>query len=494
MPTLVYHASQIQSWRTEQLQLGQQIPEFSKQWSEHNSELIPLRDKLQILASQISSVEAQIHLAEWRNADDRAYHWQQNPYNHHYHHHSRPGLWHMVGDGIAAYNTASLYSELNRLTAERATKIHTMQRHIDGMESSRAQLDRANARLRWLEQHVQEGNIFLHTLSHNPAQLLTRLKQNLLQAFKKYDDENPANRSVQVRSCLLNSQQKLQCFADDPLQVDNKNLQINYLRLCAFIQDMYFQVHTAGKDQEFSNLLASILEGTHIATNGDLPDSLATGRPASSHFTELQQFNTTLFALSDQNLIQQEQSIFAESMQRLQKRVVYASELQNKINHAVEVIGLEVGKKAKHNQAIDYHFYNRALNDLYQLSFNPQDSHSAQHLGILAVSASGAPSVGKQVAGALAAVFGLLVVAASLACFFATMGGSSLLSGLGVAMGLSLLQSVIVVNVGLSLTAMAGTALSFWGSSKLNEGIRHGVSKELECVKDEALQPSLAPI
>ena len=497
MTNIIYNTPQIQSWQSELSPLSFQIQGHSNRVNEHNNALIPLQSQFQVLQSQISSIESQIALAELRASEDRRYHQQlayQYDYHHrhhHHHHHSpQPGFWHAVGDVASAINTGLLYSQLNSLRADIRPVQSQMQIHIDQINSSNAIIQNSRARIQWIEYHIAEGSKFLQTLRSRPSDLLTPLKNKIIDSFRRYNDKNPSGRSPQVRICLLNIEEKIDFFSSDPNQNDIRTLQINYLQFCAFLASMRIQVRSENKDEEFINLLDLIIDETHISSDGDLPDEMQTRSSASTLFAAIQRVKADLFLMNEQSLSIKEQSIFAEEVARIQTRVVYESELQNKINSAVRLIRLEVESKKQKNEDIDYHFYNRALKDLYQVAFHSQDHTTANHLGQLAESASGAPSVGKKVAGALIAVLGILVIAASIAFIALTAGVSSFLSGFGVALGLTLIQSQITICVCVPLTVLAGSGLTFWGSTKFKEGMQQGVSKELEAVKEEVLHPT----
>ena len=493
MTTIVYNSAQIKEWQTE-LPIKQSIiHEHSSIIQGLNQTLIPLQTQLQIVQGQISSVQSQITLAEMRNAQDANYHWHQSHHHNRHHYHSGTGFLHTIGDVLATINTVSLYSQLSSLNADRSRLEHEINPILQHVNSSRAIIQNAEARAQWLVHQIQAGTGFLHTLKNKPADLLNALKKRVANSFKRYDDDNPAGRSPQVRICLFAIQDKLDFFPSDPSLINSRNLQINYLRLCAFLEDMYRQVSSEGQDKGFNHILESLIENTHISLDGDLPDDMKTDFSKTQHFAQLQLEAAQLFAMSEQQLALTEQDIYTKKLQLIQARVVYDTLLQDKINSAVSLIHREVESKITRNEAVDYHFYNRALYDLHHLSIHSNDTNTIQHLAKLAESASGTPSTSKKVIGALIAVLGVLLIAASIACLIATACGSSFLSAAGVALGLSLIQSQIAVGVSLSVTAAVSGGLTFWGCTKFKEGMRQGVSKELIDVQEELLHPTTAP-
>ena len=488
MPSIIYNAANIQSWQNEAIGLRAQLQQQTQLVKDHNQALIPLQTRFQLLQSQINSVQSQITVAEIRSAEDRNYH-SHLTYPHHHHHPHRPGLLHTVGDVLSAMNLNALYNELRDLQNQSSHIERDMRPHLQHIDTSNAIIQRATQRIQWLDTHIANGPVFLNNLRTNPHKLVTQLKKDIADAFKLYDDTHPTERSVQVRICLYNLQEKLNYFLLLPQYVSTRNLQITYLQLCSVLQDMHQRVKDEGKDSEFSTLLSNLLEHTYISLNGDLPDDLQTGQTTSHYHADLERQNT-LFAISPERLMTLEQEHYEEELKYINSRVVIQNELQNKINSAVNVLSAEVDYKKQHNQFIDYHFYNRVLQDLHQVSAYPKDHATTRHLSQLASVAAGAPSIGKKVAGALMAVVGVILIAASVACLAATFGGSALASGFGMGLGVSLLSSQVVLGVSSSLTALTGMGLTFWGGFKFKEGLRQGLSKELEGLNDELAQPT----
>jgi hypothetical protein len=252
---------------------------------------------------------------------------------------------------------------------------------------------------------------------------------------------------------------------------------------------MHQKVISEGQNSEFTGLLNSLLDQTYI--NLDLPDDLQTHQTTAMHYNYLQQQNPGLFSISPERLTILEQERYHYELGHMQARISPQNKLQDKINSALKVLNDEVEAKKQRNEPIDYRFNNRVLADLSKIAAKPNDIATLQHLGTLANTAAGTPSLGKKIAGALLAIVGIALIATSVACLVATFGGSSFASSFGAALGLSLLQSQITLGIGSSLTALGGIGLSFWGGSKFKEGQRQGLSKELENVKQEALLPTL---
>ncbi|WP_127099165.1 hypothetical protein [Legionella sp. km772] len=493
MPT-VYNAANIQAWSTEALSLNSQKQHHQAIITENNQALIPLQSQLQLLQTQISTVQGQVTSYEIRNAQDNAFHWQQSHHHghhhgHHHHHHS-PGILHTAVDIFSAFELGRLRNQLSDLQADARRIEARMRPHLQLIENSSRIIQQTDSRLSWLNYHSNNGAIFLNTLSANPNELVNQLKRKITAAFQDYDDKHPQGLSPQVRICLFNLKERLAYLTLTPEQATINALQRNYLHLGALLQEMHNQVATEGLNQEFIQVLNSLLEETHLGA--DLPDALQTQQSKAEHYNYLQQQNPALFTVSPERLLVLEQERYHYEFSHLQERIAPSNALQNKINAALKVLNEELSAKKVKNEVIDYHFYNRVLADLAKISANPHDSKAIQHLGRLANVAVGTPSLGKKIAGVLLEILGIALIAASVTCLIATFGGSSFASSFGAALGLSLLQSQITLGISASLTALGGGALSFWGGIKFKEGQRQGLSKELENVHEEAMHPSFS--
>jgi hypothetical protein len=145
---------------------------------------------------------------------------------------------------------------------------------------------------------------------------------------------------------------------------------------------------------------------------------------------------------------------------------------------AIEAVAQEVGIKSTQEIIIDYHYYNRILFDLHAVANNPNDRKAKHHLSQLANVASGHPQIGKQIAGALLMIAGLLLIAASIALLVTTFGGSAPASAVGIGLGLK-----VTFAAGAALTATAAIGSTFFGVQKYKEGQqRQGLSQTLDTV------------
>jgi hypothetical protein len=249
------------------------------------------------------------------------------------------------------------------------------------------------------------------------------------------------------------------------------------------LQEMHNRVAQEGQDTEFKGILTTLLDSTHIASNGDLPDAMQTGQSTSTRFNFIAAQNPQ-FNITPEHLLVLEEQRYALKLSELESGI-YTDEIQKRARAVIDAIKAEVASKKIKNEPIDYRFYSRILEDMWQAMGHRQDQAAIQHLGLLANAASGSSSTGKKIAGALFALVGVLLIAASIACLVATFGGSALASGFGAALGLSLIQSQICLGITASVTAVAGTSLSFWGGFKFKDGMRQGLSKDIMDFKQE---------
>lgn len=346
----------------------------------------------------------------------------------------------------------------------------------------------------WLEKHLFDGNSFLQTLHNNPAELTYILHSKIMSMVNEYEKKHFIGLSPQVRISLLLIKTSLNALIDG---TDDPYIQRqNYLRVCAFLCELYFQVHTENKDKDFIQSIAKLLEDVHIQPSGDLPDALKSNFNAAAWYQSVKDARPDCFALSECNLLAVEQANYEYAVDLIMgPHQVSDSFLNKKINDVVWSIYDEVRHKRQKNKVIDYHFYTQLLQQLHFLSLHPEDKLTAQRLTTMAEHASGSPSVGKQVLGGLLVVLGVLTIAASITALAFTFGSSSILSAWGMALGLGLIQAQCVAGVSLSLTAVAGAGLTFWGGSAIKAGTRQGISRELLDLTEEALRspPSYTP-
>lgn len=491
---LIYNQSNITSWEAELTPLREQINANLQAIKQHNQALIPLQSQLENLQLQINSVETQLYIENLRNTQD----WHYHQHDSHHHHHQTTNFSHTVGDMLSVANTFSLNWQLSDLRLQYSQLENQIHPHRQNIAQANEMIQRAKARIQWIEKHVAEGELFLKKLNEKPADLLNELRDHLLQTFADYQDRHPLGRSPQVRICLFNIQEKLielgQPLVDTDMLYPSYNIifypsnkldQINYLRFCAFLWEMYHQVIREGRDEHFANLLQHLLEKTHIPEHGDLPDNLQTGNSADFYFLGIKNKNPALFAMTEQDLLLREPQIFSDELDLIQPFFQRQNVLQTQIETATYLIQAEINTKLQKNEEVDYHFYIHAMRGLNQALRTPYVKRVAERIGELAEVASGAPSLGKKVLGGFIVVLGILVIGGSLAGLAATCGGSSLLTAYGIGIGLSLIETQIGLAFGFSLTAVLGVGLTLFGSHVVKAGVRQGVSKALKDVQGE---------
>lgn len=491
MPT-VYNAANIQAWNAEILALKSQIQQERLVVAEHNQALNPLQAALQITQGKIQTVQAQLSVYELRNAQDQSYHWHQAHHHHHghpEHPHYHSSFLHTVSDIFSAFELARLRNELSDQQNEARRIEGKIRPYLEQITQHLNLINQAEQRLSWLNLHSNNGQAFLHKLKTKPDELVKPLKRKLSQSFHDYDDKHLEGLSAQVRICLLSLKDRLAYLSPAPEEAARHELQKNYLQVYALIQDMQSKVEREGQDPQFNQLLKSLIEESHLGE--DLPDELATQQSMAEHYQSLIQQNQSLFALSETELTQLEQSQYQQLQKQLQATHPANKSLATKITNAAKSLDEMLSTQQKAGLAIDYRFYNLILIDLNKIASNSQDNKALNHLNKLTNLAAGKPNVSKQLVGALITVLALALIAASIGCLVATFGGSSFASSFGMALGLSLLQSKITLGLSASFASLAGIGMTIWGLGKCQDGQRQGLSKELSAICEEGLHPSL---
>lgn len=467
MPTVVtYNQRNIASWEAELPILQQQLKEKSEERENARALLTPVLARLETLNAQLISVHTQISLESFGNR------------SHHHHGHSS------YNEGITL-----LESRLQALRDSRDKQEEEKYKLAATIASCTKDIDAANERTAWIKKHVPAAREFLDALTNRPSALIDELKAKIFTLLSRYDEDHPAGLPLQVRMCLFDIPAKLNALT----LADDKSPQVTYLRLCTFLWKM---VYETAADAEFIDTLKELIESTHVAEFGDLPDSLATGSLAQDHFRKAVRANDQLLTPSEVHFLclEQERFNFCSKQGRIQAQSCSNPHLKSKILNAFNLIDLDIQRLRQEGKDIDYHFYTRAVNDLAHIAANPQDLAAGQRLAKLTEVASGAPDRRKQVLGALAVVVGVLLIAASIAGFVMTFGGSSFASAFGVSLGLSLVSSQIALGIGSGVVSTVGLGMTFFGEQKRESGLRQGLSKELNDIKDDVLNADQAMV
>ena len=394
---VVYNAENVQFWTAKLPLLEQQKQDNSQIIVEQEQFLTPLKQQLNVINSQISSAQTLLNVAHW------------NAVPHHHGHHGNSGVY-----VLNAMAIGELQSQLYVLESQQSGILNQMQPFKEIIKGTREAQRAIQEDQIWLQRHIPEATLFLRNLNKNPATSLNELQNRIIVAFTTYEDEHLTGLSPQVRISLIATQYGLKLL--------NKNenglelMRINYLRMCGFLWDMYYRVAQENKEDPFQNLLKTLLESTHIDENGDLPDHLKTGFTTTAWFEENKSTKAEYFAIPEQDLPNIESQIFqSEIVWLTQLKQEQKTMLQTNIINAAQLIKLEVQDKTKKKEEIDYHFYIRAMRNLNAVYHNFVDDQTAKRLSDIAEYASGSPSIGKQVLGALLVVFGGLLIATCIA-------------------------------------------------------------------------------
>ncbi|WP_141676697.1 hypothetical protein [Legionella jamestowniensis] len=476
---IIYSQTNIDQWNEKLPALENEITVEEESINSAKSQLRPLNRSLDHLQIQIDGVEAEIFLLQ------RAQ--QQRQHSHHHHSVHFPLTHHHHNDGDSAETISRLQTQLAHFNLTR----QSLRRDIASQEvlikASEESIQNAQQKCNWIKEHTKKAQQFLQTLKEQPDLLVKSLHDRIFQKFFDYEYNHPAGLSPRVRFCLLNFPAKLQELAPvvtpnnfpDSKEFDfKKYTQINYLRLCGFIWEMYSQVKKEGTDEKFTDLLIELINELHIDENGDLPDELHSGSTAKVHFQDIKNQVHVLSDLTDKELLTLESTIFKTKLEELHTYLPPKDNVHASIAHATQLIEDEVTQKTQQNEAIDYHFYIAALDDFLILQKKPQlqnmDVSVVAHLDLLAKHASGAPSLGKKIGGALLMVAGLFLLTVSIATLVATFGSSSFFSATGIVMGGML-----------ATTAVTGGAFTFFGGRLVNQGRQQGLSKALVTTQEQ---------
>lgn len=265
---------------------------------------------------------------------------------------------------------------------------------------------------------VAESIQFLDTLRKKPQDLVNQLSGKIADDLKKYKKSHPKN-PIEIRTCLYRLDDKLNFIKQaNEAHLPKQAIQIQYLKLCALVQEMYDEVNNKGVDPGFVELIEHILESTHIGLGADLPDTMRTAQTATTYRRELRQDHDlfpnasqlreyekkhaafTDTATEDEPVvsIKKEEPVvtskeepvvitkdepvvaikkepvvvttkedsashaksieeqYEQLLKQLQKRTVVTNTLQNKIDLTVHAVDAEVTAKKRRKEVIDYHF------------------------------------------------------------------------------------------------------------------------------------------
>jgi cytochrome c-type biogenesis protein CcmE len=153
-----------------------------------------------------------------------------------------------------------------------------------------------------LNTNIVECNQFLNDLDSKPQVLVKQFRDKILNSLTGYKNSPPKNLPIQIRICLYKLDEKLDFITQSKeSNLPKQAIQIQYLKLCALVQDMLQEVKDKNTDSAFIKLLENLFESTHVGIEGDLPDNMRTGQTTTTYLRELKQ-DSNLFPNSRQLL------------------------------------------------------------------------------------------------------------------------------------------------------------------------------------------------
>jgi len=364
-------------------------------------------------------------------------------------------------------------SQLDELQLNSAALQSSISYNQELIKKAYIRLDGILSEQRIIQDLISKGEQFLNDLNQEPHKLISDLRSRVLIAFNKYQEKHLVGISPQVRICFFSIEQKLATLIMSLFEMDphkkHRLAQIDYLRICGFLSDMYHQVKLEGKDQEFSTILLELLESTHIAENGDLPDQMKSLTSSATSYREIKDKNASLFLRNELALRDMECGILNVELNTLiESNKKPQTLLQDKIRNASKTINYEIQQKTKNNMPIDYQYYTQIVLNLKVLLNNPDDLTAASNLGSLAEAGVKKSSISKIAFGSILAVLGIIIVVVNTALLLSSGGSSAVLSAVIYAFSLSLFKASSVILTGYTLSLATGVGLTFLGMNKLS--------------------------
>ncbi|MBA3662391.1 MAG: hypothetical protein H0W64_11715 [Gammaproteobacteria bacterium] len=353
---------------------------------------------------------------------------------------------------------------------------------------------------------VRNANTFLKNLETNPELLVRHLIQRIEKVFSDFEDQYPNGQNAATRLCLYQYQKKLKILFTTPesaashhsnsikyeLMYDDQQLEeltksenqkkdvnyrIIYLRLCGYLEHALSHF-VLEEDYTFADQLRYLLQSTHIALRGDLPDSFKVHTPANILFNRAK---TTLFDITETELKEIEKKNYEIESQKLTQMLKGTSLLENKIAHSQTLTDQTIGY---HPDNPDYKFHTHSVQTL-QETLNPHTCYKAGlRLNTLKEKVDGVENVPKEIAGVFATIAGIAIIAGSIAGLIVTFGTSALPSAFGIAIGLTIVESQITLGLSFSLIATLGAGLTFFGVRHCQAGKLQGLSKDFSDIQN----------
>ncbi len=470
-----YTPSELQIWDIALKNNHALILNYTNRINQYQLVLTPLEERLQQIDQSINEAHAALNVLTGVSLDLSAY---LNP-NYHPPRH---------GDHNTNYRIIDLQRQLIYWSSLRKDHIDDMAPYQNNIHRLTQEQNKLIAKNELIEQQIESANSFLNVLSNNPRALVMDLRDTLLTAVNAYEDKHMRNQSLAVRSSLHAIHNGLNFLINDAYDLSVQRQ--NYLRLCGFLADMYAQVQRANKDDAFLDMLAEVINTTHIHPQEDLLDELGPQFNAMAWFRVIKKEHRRTFAITESELNSDEASQCQQTMDRLlDDSLTQTTYLQQSIRQCAQAIDFELCEKIRRNEPIDYHFYICLANTLMQLHHDSSNSRALERLLHMTDQATGASSFGKKLLGALMIVLGVAMIATSVLAFVSGLGSTTALSIWGSTLGLSLIQTqVAALTLSCSITAAMGTGLTFWGARTVSASARQGLSQDLMETYDAALK------
>jgi hypothetical protein len=472
---VVYTPNDLQAWNLELQGNLEKIKNSQEEILEHKHHLIQLGRSLREKEKKIRWLRTQLCLLR-----------QNNIYWHH--HHCHHPFYYDYYCRYKVMDDAALYAielDLLRLQEECHQVLKQKRLYKNKIAQAHIKIRELKIRNQWLAVHIPAAELFLETLENDPERLVNELKEKILNLINKYEAKHFIRLSPQVRISLLQIHNGLNLLA--PNSPNQREQQINYLRLCAFLTDLFERVKFENQDKIFLKNLVTLINFTHIHPQGDLPGRLKTNSCAQTCFKELRNKHPSTFAELDRNLVEIEWKKFMELRDRLLDPLsIPQTLLQQKIIRAAHTLRAEVEDKIRKNKVIDFYFYTRIAENLCKVYTNPEDMEATANLAQIAKYTTGAASIGKKLAGSILIVLGILLIATSITMLVGSSGISAPLSALAVTLGLNLVKPVVIGAIA-SASFSFGGGFTFWGTALIKQSNPKGFSKELIEVQEEII-------
>ena len=309
------------------------------------------------------------------------------------------------------------------------------------------------------QNQIEEAGKFLNKLREKPEDLFRQLQDDFLKPIKLYAKWHARRDIEEIHIFLLELPQKIQFIAENIDQTWHQK----YACLLGYLWSVY---HRAQNQPELAVALKQILQNTHIAENGALPDELACGSCATVYKNFKLQHPVKMRDVDDQ--YDELRDSLLENLR--EKRLLDCSPMQQNFYQKCKAVVATVERQreiagAKFNKPL----YTTVLKQTAALVDDPTNLHVLRQYKNLAASkkVDGQRSYCKLVCGAVLAVVGVaLTVVSTLALVFSA--------------GLSIKVTAPAIAARV-ITTIAGMSL-------FRSGLRKGTANSMFAVAKSATQ------